>query len=268
MQRGHLRRPVAIKLLTRLSDEYIELFRDEMRVMSQLRNSHVVQFLDSGSHHSVNSTRAIPYLVMEFIEGETLAHHLLSKGALPPSQVITVLRQIVSALAEAHRYGVIHRDIKPLNLMINFERNGQPQIVVLDFGIARAAESATRDATRNRIMGTPYYLAPEVLIEGKVTHQTDLFAAAVIAYESLCFRSPFVNEELTGIEPYLKLRTLYAEGQPPDPLPPHLPSEWSTFFECALAVDPSHRFPSADVMVMAIDELEKRTKETHRQIES
>ena len=268
IQQGHFRRPVAIKFLNRLSQEYIDLFIDEMRTMSRLRSPHIVQFLDSGNHHNIEIGQASPYLVMEFVEGETLAHHLIREGAQPPSRVIQIYRQLLEALIEAHRHGIVHRDIKPLNLMLSQEANKDLRLVVLDFGVARFENDATRDATRNRIMGTPYYLAPEILTNGEVTIQTDLFAASVIAYEALCFRSPFLNEELSGIEPYVKLRKLYLEEKSPLSLPPHLPEEWTKFFNVALATSPKKRFASAEIMLVALKELEERTVIKHMSIEA
>jgi serine/threonine protein kinase len=268
IQRGQIRRPVAIKFLTRLDDEFEELFRDEMRVMTRLRNAHVVQFLDSGSHQSFSYRRSVPYMVMEFIEGLTLADLMITNGPLAPLKVITFLRQLLMALVDTHEYGIIHRDLKPLNLMISHERGGDLRLVVLDFGVACLADEVTRDATRNKIMGTPYYLAPEVLLNGEITHQTDLFAAAVIAYEALCFRSPFLNEELPGIEPYVRLRDIYQSGQAPNPLPDTLPNEWELFFQCALSCDPKKRFPSASTMLVALKELEQRTMRKHLSLES
>ena len=256
VQRGHIRYPVAIKLLTRKSPEYFDLFKDEMRVISRLKSPHTVRYLDSGTHHDEHG-REIPFMVMNFIEGETLAHRIIRDGALAPRDVIAMLRQLMHSLEEAHQQGIVHRDLKPLNLMINQKTSHPLTLVVLDFGVARILDEASREATQNRIMGTPYYLAPETLIEQKVSPATDLFAAAVIAYEAICCRSPFLNEELQGIEPYLKLRKLYRKNTKPNPLPDKFSREWRLFFECALAIDPMLRFPNASSILIALDELER-----------
>ena len=256
VQQGHIRYSVAIKLLTRQSPEYLDLFRDEMRVIARLRNPHTVRYLDSGTHQDEHH-RDIPFMVMNFVEGETLAHRIIRDGALTPSDVITLLRQLLYSLEEAHQQGIVHRDLKPLNLMVHQKPNLPLHLVVLDFGVARILDEASREATRNRIMGTPYYLAPETLTDHQVTTQTDLFAASVIAYEALCCRSPFLNEELQGIEPYLKLRSLYRKRTKPQPLPSKFSREWKLFFDCALAIDPADRFPDATSMLIALDELER-----------
>ena len=260
VQRGHIRYPVAIKLLTRQSPEYLDLFRDEMRVISRLQSPHTVRYLDSGTHRD-EFGRDIPFMVMNYIEGETLAHRIIRDGALNPKDVIAMLRQLLYSLEEAHKQGIVHRDLKPLNLMVNQKPPHPLQLVVLDFGVARILDEASREATQNRIMGTPYYLAPETLMEQKVTPATDLFAAAVITYEALCCRSPFLNEELQGIEPYLKLRKLYRKNTKPLGLPDKFSREWRLFFECALAIDPQRRFPDASSMLIALDELERIERE-------
>ncbi len=253
------RKAVAIKFLTRISDELIELFNDEMRLMSQLRNQYIVQLFGSGQHQSPSASKLLPYMVMEFVEGETLSDRLIQRGPLSPQQVILLLKQLLLALIEAHDLGMVHRDLKPLNLMVCYDSDQDFRLVVLDFGISKMLDDATREATRNKIMGTPYYLAPEILLKGELSHHTDLFAAAVIAYESLSYHSPFLNEELSGIEPYLRLRNIYKDQTKPDPLPEHLPKEWTQFFDCALHADPLQRFPDAKSMLMAIEVLEQMT---------
>lgn len=269
VQRGHIRRPVAIKLLTRESPEYLALFRDEMRVVSRLSSPHTVRYLDSGTHIT-ESGRELTYMVMNLVEGETLAQRIIRGGVLKPLEVLSLLKQTSLSLQEAHALGIVHRDLKPLNLMVSNQPNLNHQarqnlegegaqdlhVVVLDFGVARLMEQTSRDATKNRIMGTPYYLAPETLTDHSVTPLTDLFSLAVIAYEALCCRSPFLNEDLSGIEPYLKLRKLYRAGTKPEPLPSHLSREWTLFFECALAIDPAARFPDASAMRAAVEALE------------
>ncbi|MAD61561.1 MAG: hypothetical protein CMH49_08665 [Myxococcales bacterium] len=262
-----IRKAVAIKFLTRISEEHIELFNDEMRLMSHLRNQYIVQLFTSGQHKSHSAGQNIPYMVMEFVEGETLSDRLIRQGALSPSQVILLIKQLLSALIEAHDKGIIHRDLKPLNLMICPDPDDDFRLVVLDFGISKMVDDATREATRNKIMGTPYYLAPEILLKGELNYHTDLFAVAVIAYESLSYHSPFLNEELSGIEPYLRLRSIYKDQKKPDPLPAHLPQEWTLFFECALHSDPQQRFPNAKSMIIAIEALELRTTDVHQQME-
>ena len=267
VQRGHIRYPVAIKLLTRKSPEYLDLFRDEMRVISRLKSPHTVRYLDSGTHRDEYGLD-IPFMVMNFIEGETLAHRIIRDGALHPQDVIIMLRQLMNSLNEAHQQGIVHRDLKPLNLMINQKPSQPLQLVVLDFGVARILDEASREATQNRIMGTPYYLAPEALIEQQVSPSTDLFAATVIAYEALCCRSPFLNEELQGIEPYLRLRKLYRKKTKPIPLPEKFSREWKLFFECALSVDPRARFPDASSILIALDELERIERERKQNMAS
>ena len=251
-QRGQIRREVAVKLLTRQSPEYLDLFRDEMRVVSQLRSPYTVRYLDSGVHQEGGARRELPYMVMEYLRGETLAHRLIREGALNPDRAVELFSQLLESLDEAHGFGIVHRDIKPLNLMLSPTRVGGERLTVLDFGVARVVDQASREATRNRIMGTPYYLAPEVLLNQEVTPSGDLFAVGVILYETLMCRSPFLNEELSGLEPYLKLRAYYKERRPFEPLSPPLEARFGSFFRRALAVDPAARFGSALEMLEAL----------------
>jgi serine/threonine protein kinase len=251
IQKGQIRQEVAVKLLTRQDPEYLDLFKDEMRVISKLRSPYTVRYLDSGIHQSSSVPQELPYMVMEYLKGETLAHRLIKKGVISIDYMAPLMMNLLESLSEAHDYGIVHRDLKPLNLMITPSRSSQEKLIVLDFGVARVASQDSREATRNRIMGTPYYLAPEVLIQQQVDIRGDLFAAAVIFYEALSCRSPFLNEELSGIEPYLKLRTLYRDGHTPDPLPRSI--EYLTpFFHKALAIDPQDRFTSAEDMQNAL----------------
>ena len=266
-QSNTARKSVAIKFLTKVNENHIKLFNDEMRLMSHLRNQYIVQLFGSGQHKSPSLGMTLPYMIMEFVEGETLSERLIRQGALKPSQVILLVKQLLSALIEAHDKGIIHRDLKPLNLMICPDSKDDFRLIVLDFGISKMIDDSTREATRNKIMGTPYYLAPEILLKGELSHHTDLFAVAVIAYESLSFHSPFLNEELKGIEPYLRLRSIYKDQKKPDPLPSHLPIEWTQFFECALNSNPQHRFPDAESMLIAIEALEQMTINVHQEME-
>ena len=193
-----------------------------MHVISQLQSPYTVRYRDSGVHVDTSTHRELPYMVMDYLDGETLANRLIYKGAIEINTMLQFQSHLLESLSEAHDLGIVHRDLKPLNLMLTHTRAGYEKLTVLDFGVARVMDQTSRKATRNRIMGTPYYLAPEVLLHQTVNPSADLFAAAVIFYESLVCRSPFLNEELSGIEPYLKLRTYYKENRSPDPLPPIL----------------------------------------------
>ena len=259
VQRGQIRREVAIKLLTRQSPEYLDLFRDEMRMVAQLRSPYTVRYLDSGVHADLQLGRELPYMVMEYLQGETLAHRLIHKGAIPPAEAIELFDHLLDSLDEAHSFGIVHRDLKPLNLMITPTRQGGARLTVLDFGVARVVDQASREATRNRIMGTPYYLAPEVLLQQEVTPQGDLFAVGVILYETLMCRSPFLNEELQGVEPYLKLRGLYKAESSYEPIPAQLAAQFVPFFDRALAIPLQGRFQSASEMREALKECLTRT---------
>jgi serine/threonine protein kinase len=256
VQRGQIRQKVAIKLLTQQQAGYHHLFIDEMTVISQLRSPYTVRYLDSGIHYYQN--QPMTYMVMELLNGHTLAHHILHKGTLSVRQCAYFGKQLLYSLIEAHELGIIHRDLKPLNIMIVKIPGLGECMKVLDFGIAKLVDQESREATKNRIMGTPYYLAPEILLGHKITTQVDLFSVGVILYEAYQRRSPFLNEDLPGIEPYLRLRNDYKEGKKYLPLSANTPNELQYFFQKALAISPQERFQNANDMIEVLIDLERK----------
>ncbi len=256
IQRGQIRQKVAIKLLTQQQNDYLHLFIDEMTVISQLRSPYTVRYLDSGIHQTLN--QPLPYMVMELLNGHTLAHHILNKGTFSPRQLAYFGKQLLYSLLEAHELGIIHRDLKPLNIMLVKIPGLGECMKVLDFGIAKLVDQESREATKNRIMGTPYYLAPEILLNQRITTQVDLFSVGVILFEAYMRKSPFLNEDLPGIEPYLRLRNDYKDGKKFIALPANTPNELQYFFQKALAVSIQDRFKNAAEMIDVLVDLERK----------
>ena len=181
-----LDRPVAVKLLRfGYAAGRIELarFRAEARHAGSLSHPGIAQIYD---YHEADSPIA-PYLVMELVDGPSLAR-LLDKGPVDPARTMDLIAQAARALQAAHTAGLVHRDIKPGNLLVS--RNGQ--VKVTDFGIAHATGSAplTRPGT---LMGTPAYLAPEQVAGAHATPATDLYALGIVAYQCLTGRLPFTG---------------------------------------------------------------------------
>jgi len=177
----NLNRKVVVKVLSeQLGGLRIERFRREIQVSARLQHPHIVPVLSSGE------IEGLPYFVMPFIAGESLRAHLDRSGALPVSEVVRLLTQMASALAFAHKHGVVHRDIKPDNVLLS-----EDIAVVTDFGIAKAvADSAMPDdhtlTTGGLTIGTPAYMAPEqATAEPLIDHRADIYSFGVVAYEML-----------------------------------------------------------------------------------
>ena len=181
-------RPVVIKLLhgQALSGSSGEArFKREAQALAQLNHPNIVQLYAFGRGED-----GTPYLAMEFIAGRTLGSIVGERGALPEPEVREILEQLCDALVEAHKQGVVHRDLKPDNVMISTTQAGR--VKILDFGIAKLTRTAAPRITQNgEILGTPQYMAPEQLSEHATDERTDIYALGLIGYELLTGDVPF-----------------------------------------------------------------------------
>ncbi len=242
----HLGSDVAVKFLNRdvsLSLTARERFVREARTIARIRSPHVVQVHDFGFHDD----RA--YLVMEHLVGETLEDRLARVGSLPPEQVVRVCTHIAKALQKAHDAGIIHRDIKPANVFL-VDYGDEEVAKVVDFGIVKSQggklSASTMDTLTQTgsVLGTPYYMSPEQIEDsGHVSHQADLWALGVIAYECLLGRLPFEAPNFALL--------VMAVCRDPVPVPSSIasvPPAFDAWVERALQRDPSARFDSAREM--------------------
>ncbi len=187
-----LERPVAVKIIKREfagDADVADRFLREARTMAKLHHPHAAMIFDAG-----NLPDGRHFIVMEFVEGETLSQVLAREGRFSPSRAVDIATQICDVLEEAHRLGIIHRDLKPSNILI-----GKRGVCVLDFGVAKVlASSAESTATHastgsGQLIGTPRYMSPEQCLGQRVGARSDLYSLGVLLYEMLAGRPPFVD---------------------------------------------------------------------------
>src|ERR671919_433178 len=193
-----LGRRVAIKILNDRyanDDLFIERFRREAKSAAGLSHPNIVSIYDRGEAEGTY------YIAMEVIEGRSLKELILTRGALPVHQAVAYARQLLEALRFAHRHGIIHRDIKPHNVLVSADERGKSQdsrLKVTDFGIARHGASQMTEA--GSIMGTAQYLSPEQARGAPVTAASDLYSAGIVLYEMLTGKVPFGGDSIEDLE--------------------------------------------------------------------
>jgi len=230
-----LGRRVAIKILNSRhgnDDQFIERFRREAKNAAALNHPNIVSIYDRGEAEDTY------YIAMEFLDGRTLKELIVGRGAAPINVAIEYARQILSALRFAHRHGIVHRDIKPHNVLVD----GEGRVKVTDFGIARAGTSQMTET--GSIVGTAQYLSPEQAKGGEVDPRSDLYSLGVVLYELLTGKTPFDGE--TPVE--IAMKHLSTTPQPPSKLRPDVPRELDMVVMRALAKNPDERYQSADEM--------------------
>jgi beta-lactam-binding protein with PASTA domain len=231
-----LGRRVAIKILDdrHASDEqFIERFRREAQNAAGLSHPNIVSIYDRGEAEGTY------YIAMEHIEGRTLKELLVARGPSPLGIAIDYTRQILSALRFAHRNGIVHRDIKPHNVIVD----GDGRVKVMDFGIARAG-AASQMTEAGSIIGTAQYLSPEQARGAPVDQTSDLYSTGIVLYELLTGTVPFTGD--TPVE--IAMKHLAQTPVPPSALRPEIPRDLDYVVLRALAKDPADRYHSAEEM--------------------
>jgi serine/threonine protein kinase len=232
-----LARTVAVKiLLPSLVAEpgFAARFRDEARTMATINHPGVVNVYDYGADAGVT------YLVMEYVEGDALSKTLSQVGRLTPQRTMSLIAQAADALQAAHDKGIVHRDVKPANLLVR--PNGT--LVLTDFGIARREAAASNLTAVGSVLGTASYISPEQASGYGATPLSDVYGLGVVAYQCLAGRRPF-----EGASP-IEIAVQHVEAVPP-PLPPDVPPAVRMLVERCLAKAPGARFPSAAALAAA-----------------
>ncbi|MBT8397502.1 MAG: protein kinase, partial [Gemmatimonadetes bacterium] len=233
-----------------------ERFVQEIGIAAKLSHPHILPLFDSGE------ADGLLYYVMPFVDGESLGDRLAREGRLPTEEAIRLTDQIASALAYAHERGVVHRDIKPGNILLAGD-----QAVVADFGIARAVAEATTDRLTGSgtVVGTPAYMAPEqALGDGSLDGRTDVYGLGCVVYEMLTGEPPFKGKDPASL---LAMR-LSEEGVSLRDSDPAIPLFLDRAVSRALATDPDQRFPSATDFAEAlttgrvVQQVRRRTRRT------
>jgi serine/threonine-protein kinase len=235
---SHLQRPVALKVLyARFAQdrEFVERFRREAEAAAALQHPNVVGVFDRGD---VDGTY---YIAMEYLEGRSLAE-LIAAG-LSQDEAVRIVRQVLEAARFAHRHGVIHRDLKPQNVIVDDDGHA----TVTDFGIARAGASEITQT--GSVMGTAHYLSPEQAQGLEVGATSDLYSVGVLLYESLTGRVPFEGDSAVTVA----LKQVSQTPQRPSAINPAVSPALDAVVMRALEKDPSRRFQDAEAFIAALD---------------
>jgi eukaryotic-like serine/threonine-protein kinase len=251
-----LERPVAIKMMHReiaADADQLERFRREARSVAQLNHPHVVTVIDAGEEPSPDATQAgldgrlgMPYIVLEFIDGETLKDVIRREAPLDIPQAIAYAIEIARALGAAHERHIVHRDVKPHNVLISDEGGAK----ITDFGIARTLTEEGLTMA-GRVLGTTDYVSPEQALGHAVTGQSDLYSLGVVLYEMLTGEVPFHGDSPVAVA----MKHVREEIPDVQLKRPHLSAATAAVIDRATAKDLSRRYPDAATMAAELEEV-------------
>jgi eukaryotic-like serine/threonine-protein kinase len=242
-----LHRPVAVKVLRSEytgDPTFVARFRAEAQHAASLSHPNTAAVFDYGEATAQDGTgETLAYLVMELVEGEPLSSLLAREGSLDTGTTLSILRQAAFALADAHRAGLVHRDVKPGNILVRPDGC----VKITDFGIAWSARNVALTRT-GQVIGTPQYLSPEAAEGHLATPASDVYALGLIGYECLTGHPAFEGDNAVTI-------ALKQVQQEPEPLPGSLPADVRGLIGRALDKDPAARFPDGAAFVEAVEDV-------------
>jgi serine/threonine-protein kinase len=247
-----IHRRVAIKVLNTtaaMNDDLVARFEREAQAAGRIGNDHILEVLDLGRLPSGDR-----YMVMEYLDGETLLDRMERQGKLSPDQILPLACQFLSALSAAHAAGIIHRDLKPENIFVLKEKAGRRDFVkLIDFGVSKfinLGPEASRVTRAGALIGTPCYLAPEQARGvGEVDVRSDIYAAGVILYEAVAGRLPYEGENFND----LLFKIALSDAPSPRSFEPSLDQGFEAIIVKAMARDPAARFQSVEDLRAALE---------------
>lgn len=237
-----LSRYVAIKILKpefTKDIKFIENFRRESQAAASLSHPNIVNVYDVGREGNIN------YIVMELVEGEVLSDVIKQRAPLPPREAVGIARQVASALSHAHKNQIIHRDVKPHNILLT--KDGTAKIT--DFGIAKAMNAGTIVSNTGTVMGSVHYFSPEQARGGYVDEKSDIYSLGIVLYEMLTGKVPFDAENPVAVA----VMHMNDEIVPPSQLVPEIPPEVEEIVMKATNKYQVNRYKSADEMRLALE---------------
>ncbi|HXR65621.1 MAG TPA: protein kinase [Ktedonobacteraceae bacterium] len=226
--------------------ELLARFQREAHILLQLSDPHIVRIFDYGDDNDLH------YIVMDYIDGQNLKYHTLTHGPMEPLRALDYAQQISEGLDTAYKHGVVHRDIKPQNIVIN----SKDAVKITDFGLARSRETVTLTQS-NVFMGTAYYIPPEQAESGRSADtRSDLYSVAAVLFEMLTGNPPFEGE--TAVDIVVK----HMNDKVPSicRVRPELPREVDLFMQKAMAKSPADRYSTPREFISALEQLQQRVQ--------
>ena len=228
------------------NDEMLARFQREAYILLKLNDPHIVHLFDYGNDNNIT------FIVMDYIDGQTLKYYMINQGPLDPLRALQYAHQIAEGLDTAYKKGVVHRDIKPQNILIN----SKDMVKITDFGLARGRDTVTLTQS-NVFMGTAYYISPEQAESGRSADtRSDLYSTATVLFEMLTGKPPYEGDTAVDIvikHMNEKIPSVCRQN-------PSLPTEMDAFMQKALAKSPADRFATPQEFIAALEQLQERVQ--------